>query len=714
MKKIVLLFLFAAFFSNAQQSYYNDVNLTLSGTALRDELATKITNTHTKTLSYTNAREALKIVDLVPGQGDYVYLLYGFSNNTCPTSTSDDNDHKTRDKADFGGGATCEWNREHTYAKSLGNPNLGTSGPGADAHHLRASDVQRNSSRGSLKFIDGTGNSGSTNGGWYPGDEWKGDVARMMMYMYLRYGSRCVPSNVAIGSTNSVDSNMIDLLLDWNAEDQVSIYEDNRNTYLGNASNTYGQGNRNPFIDNPNLATQIWGGTVAEDRWNTTPDTENPAAPTNLVASNITNTTVDLNWTASTDNIAVTGYNIYVDGSSYDTSATNSATLTGLIKNTGYAITVYAQDAAGNTSTVSNTENITTDNFIDTEAPSAITDLASSNIASTSVDLSWSTSTDNVAVSSYQVFQGGSPIGSSATNSYNVTGLTPETSYDFTVFAKDTAGNTSAVSNTVNITTLEASVIVGMYFQGFEGTDNDTWNYILTTPICSNSNDIWDVVSNVGSISAANTDTYFFGVQDLDGNCGSSTGETISFESVDLSNYSDITLSFSINIVGYDVSNGDTISYEIFYDGVSQGEVTITDSSPYSTTDWEEISVSVPDNVVLLRMDINVVQNGGSDYAGIDDVKLKGTSTLLNEEFEESLFDIYPNPTKNNKVTIALKNNSTVNSIRFYNIVGQLIIDKPQPIVTNNTIEVENIPRGIYIVKIENNTSQSVKRLIVQ
>ena len=453
MKKIVLLFLFAAFFSNAQQSYYNDVNLTLSGTALRDELATKITNTHTKTLSYTNAREALKIVDLVPGQGDYVYLLYGFSNNTCPTSTSDDNDHKTRDKADFGGGATCEWNREHTYAKSLGNPNLGTSGPGADAHHLRASDVQRNSSRGSLKFIDGTGNSGSTNGGWYPGDEWKGDVARMMMYMYLRYGSRCVPSNVAIGSTNSVDSNMIDLLLDWNAEDQVSIYEDNRNTYLGNASNTYGQGNRNPFIDNPNLATQIWGGTVAEDRWNTTPDTENPAAPTNLVASNITNTTVDLNWTASTDNIAVTGYNIYVDGSSYDTSATNSATLTGLIKNTGYAITVYAQDAAGNTSTVSNTENITTDNFIDTEAPSAITDLASSNIASTSVDLSWSTSTDNVAVSSYQVFQGGSPIGSSATNSYNVTGLTPETSYDFTVFAKDTAGNTSAVSNTVNITT---------------------------------------------------------------------------------------------------------------------------------------------------------------------------------------------------------------------------------------------------------------------
>jgi hypothetical protein len=55
--------------------------------------------------------------------------------------------------------------------------------------------------------------------------------------------------------------------LQWNAEDPVSQYEDNRNTYLGNASNTYGQGNRNPFIDNPYLATKIWGGTVAQNRW---------------------------------------------------------------------------------------------------------------------------------------------------------------------------------------------------------------------------------------------------------------------------------------------------------------------------------------------------------------------------------------------------------------------------------------------------------------
>ncbi len=78
------------------------------------------------------------------------------------------------------------------YPKAKGTPNLGTSGPGADGHHLRPSDVAFNSDRGSTKFSNGTGNAGNQNNGWYPGDEWKGDVARIMMYMYLRYGDQCL------------------------------------------------------------------------------------------------------------------------------------------------------------------------------------------------------------------------------------------------------------------------------------------------------------------------------------------------------------------------------------------------------------------------------------------------------------------------------------------------------------------------------------------
>lgn len=276
MKKISTfgLLLISAFgFSQAgapAAPYYNGFNFNQTGTALKTALATKITTTHTKTLSYNGAEEALRIVDLDPtdATNTNVLLLYGFSNNICPSSTSDDNDHRRRNKNSDGGGATCQWNREHTYAKSLGNPDLGTSGPGADAHHLRAADVQRNGDRGSEKFAAGSGNSHDiTSSTWYPGDEWKGDVARMMMYMYLRYGNRCLPKNVGVGTVNATDANMINLFLDWNADDPVSVVEDQRNTYLGNASNAYGQGNRNPFIDNPYLATLIWGGRPAENRW---------------------------------------------------------------------------------------------------------------------------------------------------------------------------------------------------------------------------------------------------------------------------------------------------------------------------------------------------------------------------------------------------------------------------------------------------------------
>lgn len=89
----------------------------------------------------------------------------------------------------------------------------------------------------------------------------------MMMYMYLRYENQCKPTFVGIGSSTNTPDDMIDLFLKWNAEDPISQIEIQRNEYLGNRSNTYGQGNRNPFIDNPYLATLIWGGPTAQNLW---------------------------------------------------------------------------------------------------------------------------------------------------------------------------------------------------------------------------------------------------------------------------------------------------------------------------------------------------------------------------------------------------------------------------------------------------------------
>jgi endonuclease I len=242
--------------------YYNGFSWTQTGTALKNALATKITTTHTNNLSYSEVWNALKIVDLDPTNSSNVLLVYGWENGTDADATND----RSRDK-NLNGGVNGEWNREHIFAQALGNPDLGQNGPGADAQMLRACDVQRNGSRANKKYAVGSGNSGSVGVNWYPGDEWKGDCARIVMYMYLRYGDQCLPTYVFTGSTVASDSNMLDLLLQWNAEDPVSQYEDNRNTYLGNTSNTYGQGNRNPFIDNPFLATVIWGGPVAQNRW---------------------------------------------------------------------------------------------------------------------------------------------------------------------------------------------------------------------------------------------------------------------------------------------------------------------------------------------------------------------------------------------------------------------------------------------------------------
>lgn len=255
---IGVIFFSASLFS--QQAYYNDVNLTLTGLPLKIELAQKITNTHTIQLQYTNVWGVLQQTDLDPLNSNNVLLLYGYDDGDGNPITD-----LSRNKNNNGGN-NGEWNREHAYAQSLATPNMNTSSPnaGTDAHHLRASDVQMNGNRGNRKFAAGTGNSGNVGANWYPGNEWKGDVARMMMYMYLRYPTQCLPDNVGVGSAVGIDPSMITLFLDWNAQDAPSQYEHNRNNILETA-----QGNRNPFIDNPYLATIIWGGMAAQNLWPT-------------------------------------------------------------------------------------------------------------------------------------------------------------------------------------------------------------------------------------------------------------------------------------------------------------------------------------------------------------------------------------------------------------------------------------------------------------
>jgi endonuclease I len=275
MKHIYFLtILFICAFSFAQQPYYtngqNNVDFSLTGQSLYDALQLKISNnTNDSFYTYGDARDDIEIMDLDPNDNtnSNVLLVYGYVNNlSCSSGITD---RRIRNKNDFGG-AVCEYNREHVFARSNADPGMGntsnsTLGIGADPHNLRASDVQRNGTRGSKLFANGSGNSGDVgSGNWYPGDEWIGDVARIMMYMYVRYGDRCLPEYNAAGAKEG-STDMLQILLQWNAADPVSDIETNRNNLL---ESTYG--NRNPFIDNPYLAKIIWGGNDdPEDPWGT-------------------------------------------------------------------------------------------------------------------------------------------------------------------------------------------------------------------------------------------------------------------------------------------------------------------------------------------------------------------------------------------------------------------------------------------------------------
>ncbi len=188
-----------------------------------------------------------------------------------------------------------------------------------------------------------------------------------------------------------------------------------------------------------------------------TADTQAPTAPSNLTSANVTETTVDLSWTASTDNVGVTGYDVYKDGALYSSVTGTTATVTGLTGATSYSFYVKAKDAAGNVSAASNTVNVTTSTPADTQAPTAPSNLTSANVTETTVDLSWTASTDNVGVTGYDVYKDGVLYSTVTGTTATVTGLTSATAYSFYVKAKDAAGNVSAASNTVNVTTNTAA-----------------------------------------------------------------------------------------------------------------------------------------------------------------------------------------------------------------------------------------------------------------
>lgn len=186
-------------------------------------------------------------------------------------------------------------------------------------------------------------------------------------------------------------------------------------------------------------------------------DTMPPSTPTNLSGSATSATLINLTWTASTDNVGVTGYRVYRGGSQIGTSATATYADSTVVGSTTYSYRVAAYDAATNVSAQSTAKSISTP---DVTAPSTPTNLSATAASPSRINLSWSASTDTggSGLAGYRVYRAGSQIGTAAVPSYSDTGLAASTAYSYTVRAYDNATNTSGQSNTASATTWPAVV----------------------------------------------------------------------------------------------------------------------------------------------------------------------------------------------------------------------------------------------------------------
>ena len=184
----------------------------------------------------------------------------------------------------------------------------------------------------------------------------------------------------------------------------------------------------------------------------TTGDTQPPSAPKNLAVTGSSTTSISVSWSASTDNVGVSGYDLYRNGTSIGTTTGTSRNFSGLTCGTSYTLGVDAFDAAANKSTVS-TITTSTAACPDTQPPTTPTGLLVSGATTTSISITWNPSFDNVSVAGYDLYQGSKLVATSTVLTvYTFSSLACGTSYTLGVDAYDPSGNKSPQSTVTSST----------------------------------------------------------------------------------------------------------------------------------------------------------------------------------------------------------------------------------------------------------------------
>ncbi len=743
------------------------------------------------------------------------------------------------------------YNREHIIPQST----FGSAAPMvSDAHFITPTDGKVNGQRSNYPHgmvasptwtsLNGSKLGASTTAGYSgtvfePIDEFKGDIARMYFYFATRYETTVSGYTYAMfnGTSNQVFTTaFLNMLLTWNAQDPVNAREIARNNAI------YGtQNNRNPYIDHPEYVQAIW---------NPTADSQAPTAPTSLAVTASTSNSVSLSWVASTDNIGVTGYDVYMNNTLKTTVTGLSTTITGLTASTAYSFYVKAKDAAGNISASSNVVNVTTsatsisycassgtstadekiskvvfgtinnssvgtagyENFTslatntsrgtaytititpiwtstvysegyavwidynqnglftdagelvwskaastttpvsgaitipttallgttrmrvslkynaiptaceaipygqvedysvtitaatgDTTAPTAPTALTVSGTTATATNLSWTSSTDNVGVTAYDVYQGATLKATVTATTYAVTGLTASTDYTFSVKAKDAAGNISASSNVVNVTTIAGgSTATDLLFSEYiEGSSNNKALEISNATGSAVNLSIYSIKKQTNGAGAWSTGLALTGtlnngakftiVNSLTAlSCYSTSSANLSTSAAEMAfNGNDAVGLFKngvlIDIIG--TFNGGTANFAA--DVTLRRKSTVT--SPTTTfniaTQWDSYTIDTCNNL-------------GSR------ITTKSTKTTAIVDFSD--FKMYPNPSNGN---FSIDNSNKAFSVEIYNVLGQKVFETKN--ADGSNLSVTNLNKGVYLVKITDDTKSLIKKLII-
>lgn len=744
------------------------------------------------------------------------------------------------------------YNREHIIPQSTFN----SAAPMvSDAHFITPTDGKVNGQRSSYPHgtvataswtslngskLGSSGTAGYTGTTFEPLNEFKGDIARMYFYFATRYENTVAgyPYAMFNGSSNQVFTPaFLNLLITWHNQDPVSARELARNNAIYTAQN-----NRNPYIDHPEYVQAIW---------NPTADAQVPTTPTNLLASGTTSNSVSLSWTASTDNVGVTGYNVYMNSALKTTVTGTTTTITGLTASTAYSFYVVAKDAAGNSSASSNLVNATTaagtsitycasqgnstadekigkvvfgtinntttgtagyENFTaittnvtsgtantititpswtgtafsegyavwidynknglftdagelvwskatstttpatgtitipvsaalgttrmrvsmkynaiptsceaipygqvedysvnivagtaDTTAPSAPTALTASGTTQTTTTLTWTAATDNVGVTGYNVYRGTTLLGTVSTTTYNVTGLTAATAYSFSVKAKDAAGNISASSNVLNVTTpTSGSTASDLLFSEYiEGSSNNKALEISNATGTAVNMSIYSIKKQSNGAGAWSTGLA------LTGTLNNGSKFTIVNSLIALSCYSTSTANLSTSTAEMTFNGNDAVG--LFKNGVLidvigtfnggtanfAADVTIrrksTVTSPTTTfnitTQWDSYAVDTCTNL-------------GSRIA----TKSPKAAAIL----DVNDFKMYPNPSNG---YFSIDNSNIAISVEIYNILGQKVFESKN--ADGSNLSVTNLKKGVYLVKITDSSKSLIKKLII-